>query len=227
MNRNIKIARQLVRIARELVSGNEKIEVFDFNTGEITANIRAASRNRNAFFGAATYPLATAIAWILQKYCKDEDLYNVEDEKRRETIRKKAIEKANSMLTTLMAQAEKEMKDAVHALGSESDYVFVDSHNEVDVYRRSNGTRCVAQYITGVPKVVEENGVAYVTGIDVNLYSYEVTPSSTHAGISGGDGIGEILSSNEYDEENSKRGNARTLEMLIERLNSFFFKKDI
>lgn len=224
-DRNIRIAREIVEIARELVSENEKIEVFDFSTGEITANIRNASMLRNAALGGKGASLFVKIGLLLQS------LYALSglgaDTAPNENLVNQAVDKANVEMKRLVMEAEQEMKEAIHAVASPDDYVVIDSKRMVDIYKKKNGTRCNARYIPGDPVVIEENGIAYVTGMKERSYDYEILPCKVPRKIEGAKDLRELITGRCFDIRGLRGGGAHTLVKFIDRLHMDYFSNGI
>ena len=226
MDRSIRIAREIVKIARELVSGNEKIEVFDFNTGEITANIRNSSMLRNAALGGKGASLFAKIGLLLQSLYALSGLGSA-DTAPNENLVNKAVDKANVEMKRLVMEAEQEMKEAIHAIASPDDYVVIDSKRMVDIYKKKNGTRCNARYIPGDPIVIEENGIAYVTGMKERGYDYEILPCKVPRKIEGAKDLRELITGRCFDIRGWRTGGADTLVKFIDRLDKYYFSSDI
>lgn len=162
--RNARVARQLLKIARELVSEKKvakEVEIFDFNTGDVTANMKTAGMKTAAFvespwLGEDTMTVAEKIGVMLM------NLFKSDKQKDAERKKQESIDKVNKLLNDCKMGIFDSMKDFVASTFDSKDYKAItsDANTGFVVFRKSDSARVAVKFVPGECSVVEKDGVA-------------------------------------------------------------------
>lgn len=175
MDRNVRIAKELVRIAKELVA-EDKIEIFDFNDEQPLEDVKNASMSRVALRlwdskgnFALVDDLKNTFMGILQSIRG-----KTEKERRDESVRR-----MNEVIDTYRKDTLRHLSRGINKLVNPRKYHvendFNGSWNFIITLNDNPLKCCRVSFCSSLIKVEEENGKVFVTGLKKHAFIVSIT----------------------------------------------------